>query len=186
MDCYPAIKIARERKSAVLASNAMHHRIDSLTSIVALMTIGGTRVSSGGGASFIDPLGALAVSVMVIKAGRANTKASLLEVCDASINDDMKRGVREAAMKALEGNVAAGSSGEDSIIVRKVQGTKSGKSYLVEIYISVPGSWPVPQIGTIEEAVRERVEANVQGVRRVKLTFTSTGGFRDELVGYAI
>ena len=180
----PAIKIARERKSAILASNAMHHRIDSLTSVVALMTIGGARVSDG--ASLVDPFGALLVSVMVIRAGWANTKASLLEACDVSINDDVKRDVREAATRAIEVDGAVGSSGGNSLVVREVQGTKSGQSYLVDIDIKVHGSWTMQQIDTVEETIRERVGTMVQGVRRVKLRFASAGGFHNELVGYAL
>ena len=38
-----AMKVARERKSSVLASNAVHHRVDSLTGIVTLFAILGAN-----------------------------------------------------------------------------------------------------------------------------------------------
>jgi divalent metal cation (Fe/Co/Zn/Cd) transporter len=38
-----ALKVANERKSAVLASNAYHHRVDSLTAFVALLLITGSN-----------------------------------------------------------------------------------------------------------------------------------------------
>ena len=80
------MKIARERKSAVLASNAVHHRIDSLTSIVALLTIGGAHVFTE--ASWLDPVGGLIISVMVIRAGWSNTMTSLLELADTSVDEE--------------------------------------------------------------------------------------------------
>ena len=71
------IKVARERKSAVLASNAMHHRIDALTSIVALLTIGCAYVF--GTAAWCDPLGKLVIALMVVKAGWGNTRQAVME-----------------------------------------------------------------------------------------------------------
>ncbi|KAK6398429.1 hypothetical protein LTR81_025505 [Elasticomyces elasticus] len=65
------IKVARHRKSAVLASNAMHHRIDSLRSIISLLTIGCTRVFVAG--AWCDPVGCLVIGSMVVRAGWENT-----------------------------------------------------------------------------------------------------------------
>lgn len=48
------MKIAEERKSSVLASNAVHHRIDSATSIVALIAILGSHIADN--VSWLDPV----------------------------------------------------------------------------------------------------------------------------------
>lgn len=48
------MKIAKERKSSVLASNAVHHRIDSATSVVALIAILGSHVADN--VSWLDPV----------------------------------------------------------------------------------------------------------------------------------
>ena len=182
------MKIAKERKSSVLASNAIHHRIDSLTSIVALLTIGGAHVFTD--ASWLDPVGGLIISGMVIRAGWNNSLTSLLELGDITIDDQVKKAVRRAALRAIKGdeiNREAGIPGCDVVEIRDVQGIKSGQNYLVDIELAVPGSWSVDKIVEVEEAVRERAGAKVRGVRRVKVRFTSlengVGDFADEFIG---
>ena len=184
-----AMKIAKERKSSVLASNAVHHRIDSLTSIVALVAIGGSHLFNG--ASWLDPVGGLVVSMMVIKAGWGNTGSALLELADVGIDEEMKGSVRKAAIKALsaESFRKAGIAGA-AIQIRDVQGVKAGQNYLMDIALSVPSSYTVKQTRMIEDIVRERVGSHVRGVRRVKTRFTpiedKETDFADEFIGAGV
>lgn len=161
------MKIAKERKSSVLASNAVHHRVDSLTSIVALFTIGGSYVFQD--ATWLDPVGGLLISLMVIKAGWANTATSLLELADTTVDADIKKSVHSAATKALQ-ELARG----DQVVVRDVQGMKSGQNYLMDIELAVPGAWALTQSRSVEEAVRQTVGEKVRGVKRVKIRFVPT------------
>ena len=180
------MKIAKERKSAVLASNAVHHRIDSLTSIVALLTIGGAHVISD--AAWLDPVGGLLISFMVIRAGWGNTKTSLLELGDITVDDDVKTSVRTAATKAIKGDTKIGITGipeGDAVEIREIQGVKSGQNYLMDIELGVPSDWTVEQTSVAEAAVRERAGAKVRGVRRVKIRFTpieKSIDFADEFI----
>ncbi|KAJ9628209.1 uncharacterized protein PV06_00605 [Exophiala oligosperma] len=169
------IKVARERKSAVLASNAVHHRVDSLTSIVALATIGGAHVFTD--ASWLDPVGGLLISAMVIRAGWGNTRSALLELADVTVDDEVKTSVRRAATKALKGDAAKGITAVpfgDQVEIRDVQGTKSGQNYLLDIELAVPQGFTLHQMEDIENAVRERTGAKVRGVRRVRVKFVPT------------
>ncbi|KAK7900910.1 mitochondrial metal transporter [Exophiala xenobiotica] len=166
------MKIARERKSAVLASNAVHHRVDSLTSIVALATIGGAHVFTD--ASWLDPVGGLLISAMVIRAGWGNTKSALLELADVTVDDEVKSSVRRAATKALRGDPASGVAaveGGDQAEIRDIQGTKSGQNYLIDIELAVPSGLTLQAMEDIENAVRERAGSKVRGVRRVRVKF---------------
>lgn len=158
------MKVANERKSSVLASNAIHHRIDSLTSIVALFTIGGTYLFKD--ASWLDPVGGLLISLMVIKAGWGNTCSSLLELADTAVDDEIKESVQKAASKAL-----AKLQDNNAIKIRDVQGMKSGQNYLMDIELAVPGAWPINRSREIEEIVRTAIGAGVRGVKRVKVRF---------------
>ncbi|KAI2794243.1 hypothetical protein POX_a00834 [Penicillium oxalicum] len=164
---HATMKIAKERKSSVLASNAVHHRVDSLTSIVALFTIGGSYVFQD--ATWLDPVGGLLISLMVIKAGWANTATSLLELADTTVDADIKKSVHSAATKALQ-ELARG----DQVVVRDVQGMKSGQNYLMDIELAVPGAWALTQSRSVEEAVRQTVGEKVRGVKRVKIRFVPT------------
>ncbi|KAJ4661747.1 mitochondrial metal transporter [Exophiala dermatitidis] len=166
------MKIARERKSSVLASNAVHHRIDSMTSIVALATIGGAHVFSN--ASWLDPVGSLIISYMVIRAGWSNTRAALLELADVTVDNEIKDSVRLAATRALKGDPDKGIlpvEYGDQTEIRDVQGVKSGQNYLMDIELAVPKDLTLEHMEAIEHAVRERTGSKVRGVRRVRIKF---------------
>lgn len=170
------MKIAKEKRSSVLASNAIHHRVDSLTSIVALATIAGSHVISN--ASWLDPVGGLLISFMVIRAGLANTYSSLLELADVSVDDELKAAVRRSANKALRGNVVTGLQGVqggEHVKIQDIQGIKSGQNYLVDIDLSVPATYTVLDTEPIEKAVRERLGKKIRGMRRVRVKFTAEG-----------
>ncbi|KAJ5105098.1 hypothetical protein NUU61_002445 [Penicillium alfredii] len=158
------MKVAEERKSSVLASNAVHHRIDSLTSIVALFTIGGSYLFQD--ATWLDPVGGLLISLMVVKAGWSNTASSLLELADTAVDEDIKTSVQEAASKALK-SIEDG----EQVVIRDVQGMKSGQNYLMDIELAVPGAWAITRSRVVEEAVRETIGAETRGVKRVKVRF---------------
>jgi divalent metal cation (Fe/Co/Zn/Cd) transporter len=172
-DLITAMKIAKERKSSVLASNAVHHRIDSLTSIVALIAIGGAHFFHN--AAWLDPVGGLVVSFMVIRAGWGNTGTALLELADISVDADIKKSVRRAVTKALDGDESPDlldMEGIKDVEIRDIQGVKAGQNYLVDIELGVPGDWSVDKSRVVEDAVRLRVGNKVRGVRRVKVRFS--------------
>ncbi|RKI29512.1 hypothetical protein D7X55_42650, partial [Corallococcus sp. AB049A] len=125
------MKVAKERKSTVLASNAYHHRVDSLTAFVALLMIGGSHVLTN--ASWLDPVGGLVISLMVIQAGWGNTKAALLELVDVGVDEEMASNVRRNATQALES-----LSLQESVQVKSVQGVKSGQNYLMDMELMAP------------------------------------------------
>ena len=177
---YIAIKIARERKSSVLASNAVHHRIDSLTSIVALAAILGSNIFSN--VAWLDPIGGLLVSLMVIRAGWANTGNALLELADVSIDYETRNSISTATSDALssESFVSGSLFGRD-IEIREVQGIKAGQSYLIDLKLGVPESIKLRDTGAIEEIVRERLSSKVRGLRRIRIKFVSRAAIAPEL-----
>ena len=158
------MKVARERKSSVLASNAVHHRVDSLTGIVTLAVILGANFMQN--AAWLDPVGGLLISLMVIRAGAENTVSSLQELADRSIDNEVKGSVRKQTQKALS-DVAEGHEVE----LRDVSGLKSGQNYLVDLELAVPNAWTIEEVKQVEDTVRTRVGGKVRGVRRVRVRF---------------
>ena len=61
------MKVAKQKRSSVLASNAYHHRVDSLTAFVALLTITASHFLTN--AQWLDPVGGLVISGMIVQAG---------------------------------------------------------------------------------------------------------------------
>lgn len=163
------MKVARERKSSVLASNAVHHRVDSLTGIVTLAAILGAN--SLANAAWLDPVGGLLISIMVINAGYGNTMEAFRELADQSIDSEVKTSVKKYALRALS-DVTEGHETE----VRDITGVKSGQNYLVDLELAVPGAWTIEDTRDVENAVRTMVGAKVRGVRRVRVRFVSKDG----------
>ena len=184
-----ALKIAKERKSSVLASNAYHHRVDSLTALVALAVIGGSNFIKN--AQWMDPVGGLIISLMVVQAGWANTKSALFELADVGIDDETKEKVRnvtkvaigEASMHSI---IGGSSTDHGQIELRRVQGLKSGQNYLMNLEMGVPADWPVRQLRAIEDVVRSKIRANVKGVRKIGIQFVQAdepmGNVADDFV----
>ncbi|KAL6715700.1 mitochondrial metal transporter [Lecanora helva] len=179
------IKVANERKSSVLASNAVHHRIDSLTSVVALCAIVGSHVLDN--VSWLDPVGGLAVSAMVIRAGWGNTGRALLELADVGAAAEFKDSVRNAAVGALkeESSAVKKPTGLE-VEVRDIQGIKAGPNYLMDLELAVPGDWSVTETRALEDALREKIGSRVRGVRRLRIKFVDKAAqksdFADEFI----
>ncbi|AEO57470.1 hypothetical protein MYCTH_2303685 [Thermothelomyces thermophilus ATCC 42464] len=187
---HATMKVARERKSSVLASNAVHHRVDSLTGIVALLAILGANLLRD--ATWLDPVGGLFISLLVIRAGFSNTLAALYELADRSIDEEVRASVAKQVCKGLaslndnhyddhdhdhdhdadqhRSNSSSSVRGDD-VELREVTGVKSGQNYLVDVELAVPGHWTVEDVRAVEEAVRARVGARVRGVRRLRVRF---------------
>ena len=160
------MKVAKERKSSVLASNAIHHRVDSLTGFVTLAAIMGANAVEN--AAWLDPVGGLLISLMVVHAGWGNSMAAFYELADQCIDEDVKGSVERQALKAL-----SKISDSHEIQLRDVSGIKSGQNYLIDLEMSIPGSWSIEHAREIEEIVRARVGAKVRGVRRVRVRFAA-------------
>ena len=179
------MKVAKERKSSVLASNAVHHRVDSLTSIVALIAIGGAHVFNN--AAWLDPVGGLIVSLMVIQAGYGNTRQAIYELVDVGVDEEIKISVQRAATKALAEFNGASRSESGTVEILGLQGIKAGQNYLMDIELAVPGSWTVDQIRIVENTVRETVGATVRGARRIRVKFIAKKqeqpDFTEEFIG---
>ena len=177
------MKVARLQKSSVLASNAVHHRVDSLTGLVAFVAVGGAHVFDG--ATWLDPVGSLIVSMMVIKAGWSNTAAALLELADSTVDEETSSAVRIATAKAIQSTEGANTA-DGQISLTDVQGTKSGQNYLMDVAIAIPSDCSLDKAFSLEQAVRDEVGAAVRGVRRVKVRFVpqdrQPSHFSDEFI----
>ncbi|CAN4093105.1 unnamed protein product [Withania somnifera] len=79
---YWITKRAGERVgSGLMKANAWHHRADAVSSVVALIGVGGSIL----GVNILDPLAGLVVAGMIMKAGLETGYQSVLELVDAAI-----------------------------------------------------------------------------------------------------
>jgi len=163
---YATMKVAKERKSSVLASNAVHHRVDSWTGFI---TLGAILVANFmHSAAWVDPVGGLLISIMIVRAGLENTISALFELADRSIDEDVQTKVAKQARKAF-----VKIDGGHELEVREVTGVKSGQNYLIDLEVAMPGAWTIADTRDIEQEIRTLVGAKVRGARRVRVRFVS-------------
>lgn len=163
------MKVAKERKSSVLASNAIHHRVDSLTGIVTLAAIIGANVMEN--AAWLDPVGGLLISLMVIKAGWGNTLSAFAELADKGIDSEMRTSIEKTSRKSIAETLESMGHEYGDAELRDVQGVKSGQNFLIDLEVAVPNSWTVVHTRQLEDAIRLKVGSKVRGVRRVQIRF---------------
>lgn len=76
--------VAKRINSRLLKANAWHHRTDSISSVIALIGIGGTLA----GISWLDAIAAIGVSLLIIKVGWDIGWHSLRELVDTGLESD--------------------------------------------------------------------------------------------------
>ncbi|WWC92130.1 uncharacterized protein L201_007084 [Kwoniella dendrophila CBS 6074] len=151
-------KVAAEEHSPVLKANALHHRADALTSLVALTSILG---SSLGGYHFLDPLGGIAVSFFILQQGLSLSKTAFLELLDAGVDLKTKNKYFNIVNDLVDG--------KDLLEVRNVRGVKSGGQTLLDLTITVPPMMSVRGSHAVEQRVRETLMKARREVREVKI-----------------
>lgn len=150
----------------MLASNAVHHRVDSWTGFI---TLGAILVANFmHSAAWVDPVGGLLISIMIVRAGLENTISALFELADRSIDEDVQTKVAKQAREAF-----AKVDGGHELEVREVTGVKSGQNYLIDLEVAMPGAWTIADTRDIEQEIRTLVGAKVRGARRVRVRFVS-------------
>lgn len=178
---HATMRVANRQKSSVLASNAIHHRVDSLTGLVTLFAILGANFLHD--ATWLDPVGGFIISLLVIKGGCGNTLSALNELADKSIEEEVKTSIKDNVIKTLE-EIRHGSYVE----LQDIEGLKSGQNYLISLQLAVPPTWSVQTMAEIEKELREALGSKVQGVRRVQIRFVSkeseSNSFHDEFISY--
>ncbi|KAK1428197.1 hypothetical protein QVD17_17026 [Tagetes erecta] len=141
---YWITKRAGERTgSGLMKANAWHHRADAVSSLVALIGVGGSIL----GVRFLDPLAGLVVSGMILKAGLQTGYQSILELVDAAIPSDHLDPIRRTIlqMKGVEG-------------CRHLRGRRAGSSIYLDVKIEVDPFCSISLAHQIGESVRYQIQ----------------------------
>ncbi|KAK9451492.1 cation efflux family-domain-containing protein [Limtongia smithiae] len=156
------MKVAKEKRSTVLAANAWHHRVDSLTSIVALIAITG---SSFFHLNWLDPAGGVLVSLVTLQVGFLSAKEALLELADHSAQDSLLSQARQAAEAAIAPGKSISSLPVEIVDLR---GTKAGPVISIDLDVRIHGpSVSLAEANKIAHYIRDSIVRDVHGVRIV-------------------
>ncbi|KNC48121.1 cation diffusion facilitator family transporter [Thecamonas trahens ATCC 50062] len=92
-------KVADKFKSELLLANAWHHRTDSLSSVVALVGLGGVAA----GLPWLDPIGSMVVAGMIVHAGGSISISALRDLTDSTVLSAEEAGALQEAMEQVSG-----------------------------------------------------------------------------------
>lgn len=131
-------------KSPALIANAWHHRLDAISSIPALIAVGGAILMPSW--KFLDYVGAVIVSVLIMHAGIRIIWPGMKEFVDTGASKETCEEIKNIALKNKE--------------VRQVHGIRTryiGASLQVDLHVVVDGSITVLEGHNIAGAVKNQI-----------------------------
>ncbi|KAF5731464.1 hypothetical protein HS088_TW18G00142 [Tripterygium wilfordii] len=150
---YWITKRAGERQgSGLMKANAWHHRADAVSSVVALIGVGGSIL----GVKFLDPLAGLVVSGMILKAGLETGYQSVLELVDAAIPAQQLDPIKQTILQ-VEGVKGC----------HRLRGRRAGSSLYLDVHIVVDPFLSVTAAHDIGENVRHQIHKSHPEVTEV-------------------
>ncbi|CAI4785274.1 CFA_G0053170.mRNA.1.CDS.1 [Saccharomyces cerevisiae] len=178
-------KVAIQTNSNVLMANAWHHRVDSLTSLVALVAITSSYFFN---IQSLDNLGGLVVSGLIIKTGGQGILSSLKELVDQSIPPTDPRYLEiESVIKDSIGSLKTDLDLKQSLHVRDLTILASGPNLRATTTLEVPVLHSGQEVGIrfLENAIstiREDLRMKVPNVGKVDVEFVDvTSDFKGDL-----
>ncbi|RDX63686.1 Metal tolerance protein C1 [Mucuna pruriens] len=140
---YWITKRAGEKQgSGLMKANAWHHRADAISSVVALIGVGGSIL----GVKFLDPLAGLLVSGMILKAGAEAGYQSVLELVDAAIPAQHLDPIKQTILQV------DGVKG-----CHRLRGRRAGSNLYLDVNIKVDPFSSVSAAHDIGENVRHQI-----------------------------
>ncbi|ANB11770.1 Mmt2p [Sugiyamaella lignohabitans] len=166
------LKVADKTGSPVLVANAWHHRVDSLVSIVAVATIGSGHFFNIG---WMDPLGGLLVSSIIVRAGYNSAKSAIYELIDNN------RQLMETDIHKLKSHEERIKDTLDLIgtdfILKKAELMPSGPNFLSYVELALRSDSSNRSLDTFSETaklLREDLISHDRGLKRVYICYDGT------------
>ena len=147
-------RAAEKIDSGALMADAWHHRSDALSSVGALVGIGGARL----GLPVLDPIASLVICVMIAKAAFEIFKDAVDKMVDQSCDEETEKAIRACALRH------EGIQSVDRMMTRRF-----GSRVYVEMEISVDGKLPLQQAHEIAEQVHDDIEKEFPKVKHIMI-----------------
>lgn len=152
-------RVGEELNSQVVIANAWHHRSDAYSSILALISIG--LAMSVPGFLAADPLAGMLVAGMIAMTGAEIMGESMKQLTDAVTDEELVRSVENVA-----------SDDPDVREVTRVRARQVGSKALVDVLLTTPPDLSSSAMKAIEERIRVRIFADVDGVLNAEVRAT--------------
>lgn len=142
-------RVARENDCRALEANAYEHRSDALSSLAALVGIGGARLGALLGRPrlfYLDPLAGLVVSVFIVRMGWQIARQAASELMDGQADPAFMAEVSQVVMSV------------DGVLeIHNIRARAAGPQYLVDLEIGVNGLISVHDGHDVALRVKERL-----------------------------
>jgi cation diffusion facilitator family transporter len=140
--------------SPAVVANAWHHRSDALSSWPALVAVLAAELNPDWG--FIDHVGALVVSLFILKVAWDTVRAPLAELSGRGVSDADRRRMAETVGR-LEGVSE----------VHAIRTRMLGAAVYLDLHVLVPGDLPVRRGHDIAEGVKAALQRDFPGIADV-------------------
>ena len=147
-------KAAKQIDSDALMADAWHHRSDALSSVGALIGIGGALL----GLPILDPIASLVICVFIAKAAYDIFRDAINKMVDESVDEETENALRACAM-----------AHSDVLGVDRLMTRKFGSRVYVEMEISLDGSMTLTDAHAIAENVHNDIEQRFPKVKHIMI-----------------
>jgi len=171
-------KVADDEHSPVLYANAIHHRSDAYSSVVALIAIIGSWLFP---ALPLDPIGGLLVSFVILKQGLDLFGGAFADLTDAGISENSHRKLVEALNPLLSSpspspspSSVAGNGHHattELIAIRHLRAKRAGSLIYVDLTAVVSSHMTVSSTSELEEKISQTLKEARREVSEVRVKF---------------
>ncbi|MDO4288947.1 MAG: cation diffusion facilitator family transporter [Eubacterium sp.] len=151
---------ANKINSGALRADAWHHRSDALSSVGSLIGIVGARM----GFPILDPIAAVVIALLVIKAAFDIGKDSIGKMLDSSVDEKTEADIRE---------IIAHQAGVEHIDLLKTR--TFGSKFYVDLEIAVDGELKLTEAHAIAERVHDVLEAAYSDLKHCMIHVNPAG-----------
>lgn len=143
---------ARKIDSSALMADAWHHRSDALSSIGALLGIGGARL----GFPIMDSIASLVIFVFIAKAAFDIFKGAVNKMVDHSCDEETEKQIYDCILE-----------NENVLGIDLLQTRIFGNKIYVDVEIGVDASYNLQEAHDIAELVHKNIEEKFSRVKHV-------------------
>lgn len=158
------LKVAEEMNSKVLVANAWHHRVDSLTALVAVLTVAGGNLFN---IVWLDAVGGLCVSALIVKAGWGSFKSAILELIDRGEKPDSE--LYDTIDDILKNELQVIT--DNDFKVSKLSVVTAGAVTNLYITLVTSSEYKIQDLNTIEKKLNTAIRREDKFVRNIFTSF---------------
>lgn len=153
-------RAAKQVHSEALMADAWHHRSDALSSIGALIGIGGAML----GLPILDPIASLVICLMIVKAAYDIFRDAVDKMVDRSCDEETEQAIREVAL-----------GHQDVEHIDRMMTRQFGNRVYIEMEISVDENMPLRKAHGVAEEVHDDIEKAFPQVKHIMIHVNPSG-----------